>query len=99
MNQVTKFKLVDCFKKHKNFQNGRSRWSELRCLWDLQAFMFNLFTCSENCGSPFTGILGVPLPTDAEYLYSINNNLLIPIPLKEPDDHIAEEEGEYQYYF
>jgi len=67
MNQVTKFKLVDYFKKHKIFQNGRSRWSELRCLWDLQAFMFNLFTCSENCVSPVTGTLGVPPPTVAEY--------------------------------
>jgi hypothetical protein len=55
--------------------------------------MFNLFTCSENCGSPVTGILAVPPHTFAEYLYSMNNNLLIPIPLNELDDHIAEEEG------
>jgi hypothetical protein len=61
---------VDCFKGHKIFHNGRSKWSELRCLWDLQAFMFNLFTCSENCGTPVTGILAVPPHTFAEYLYS-----------------------------
>jgi hypothetical protein len=28
MNQVTKFKLVDCFKNHRIFQNGKSKWSE-----------------------------------------------------------------------
>jgi len=98
MNQVTKFKFIDCFKKHRIFQNGQSKWSELRCLWDLQTFMFNLFTCSDNCGSPVTGILGIPPPTVAEYLHSCNNNLLVPIPLEDPDDHLAVEAGEYQYY-
>ncbi len=61
--------------------------------------MFNLFTCSENCGSAVTGILGVPPPTVEEYLYSCNNNLLIPIPFDQADDHLAAEEGDYQYYF
>ena len=54
MNQVTKFKFIDCFKKHRIFQNGQSKWSKLQCLWDLQTFMFNLFTYSDNCGSPVT---------------------------------------------
>lgn len=98
-NQVTKFRMVDSFRHHRIFQNGQSNWAQLRCLWDLQSFMYNLFVCSNDCGSQVSGQLGVPPPTVAEYLYSANNNLLIPIPLDEPDDHLAEEEGEYQYYF
>jgi hypothetical protein len=31
-------------------------------------------------------------------LHSCNNNLLVPIPLEDPDDHLAVEAGEYQYY-
>jgi hypothetical protein len=53
---------------------------------------------SENCGSPITGILGIPPPTVDEYLCSASNNLVILIPLEEPHDHIADEEGEYKYY-
>jgi hypothetical protein len=73
--QVTKFKLIDCFKKFRIFQNGCSKWSDLHCLWDLQVFMFNLFTCSENCGITVTGILGVPPPTIEEYFPVIMNNV------------------------
>ena len=91
--------MVDSFRHHRIFQNGQSNWAQLRCLWDLQSFMYNLFVCSNDCGSQLSGQLGVPPPTVAEYLYSAKNNLLIPIPLDEPDDHLAEEEGEYQYYF
>jgi hypothetical protein len=60
--------------------------------------MFNLFTCSENCGNPVTGTLGVSPPTVEAYSYSCNHNLLIPIPLEDADDHLAVEEGDFQYY-
>ncbi len=98
-NQVTKFRMVDSFRYHRIFQNGQSNWAQLCCLWDLQSFIYHLFVCSNDCGSQVSGQLGVLPPSVAEYLYSANNNLLIPIPLDEPDDHLAEEEGEYKYYF
>jgi hypothetical protein len=61
--------------------NGRSNWQRLHCLWDLQTFFFNLYTCS--AGSQVSGTLGVSPPTVHKYLYSINNNLLIDIPGEE----------------
>jgi hypothetical protein len=45
-----------------------------------------------------TGILGVSPPTFEEYSSSCNHNLLIPIPLDNADDHLAVEEGDFQYY-
>jgi hypothetical protein len=86
------------FAKLKIFSNECSKWSELHGLWDLQVFMFNLLTCSENCGNPVTRILGVSPPTVEEYLYSCNHNMQIPIPLDDAHDHLAVEEGGYQYY-
>jgi hypothetical protein len=49
-------------------------------LWDLQ------FTCAEGIGNPITGMFGIAPPTVAEYLYSANNNLLIPLAIDEDDN-------------
>jgi hypothetical protein len=49
------------------------------CLWDLQVLFYNLFTCAEGHGNPTNGIFGIAPPSVAEYLYSVNNNLLIPL--------------------
>ena len=86
--QVTKFRHSDSFRSHRITQSGRSNWEYLRTLWDLQTFMFNLYTCS--AGSQVTGALGVSPPTVHEYLYSCNNNLLINIPEDENDDEFEE---------
>jgi hypothetical protein len=51
----------------------------LRCLWDLQVLFYSIFTCVEGHGNPINRMLGVAPPTVAEYLYSANNNLLIPL--------------------
>jgi len=76
--QVTKFWNSDTFRSHKVTQSGRSNLEYLQCLWDLQTFMFNLYTCS--AGSQGTGALGVSPPSVHEHLYSCNNNLSINIP-------------------
>ena len=91
--QVTKFPHTDDYRRHKITQSGRSNWQYLRCLWDLQTFFFNLFTCG--MGRQVTGTLGVTPPTVHEYLYSINNNLLIELPL----DPVEEEFQEGNAYY
>jgi hypothetical protein len=75
--QVTKFPHINDYRRHRVTINGRSNWQCLHCLWDLQTFFFNLYTCS--VGSQVTGTLGVSPPTVHEYLYSVNNYLLIDI--------------------
>jgi len=71
-------------------KNGRSIWPYLRILWDLQ-FFFNLFTCAEGNGNPCNAVLGVAPPTVEEYLFSVNNNLLIPfIAAKGENDNFGE---------
>jgi hypothetical protein len=78
-NIVRKFTHVDYFPTHCMLQSGRSNWPYLRCLWDLQVLFYNLFTCVEGHGNPTNGIFGIAPPSVAEYLYSVNNNLLIPL--------------------
>jgi hypothetical protein len=84
--QITKFPHSDDYRRHKITQSGRSNWQYLRCLWDMQTFFFNLYTCT--AGSQVTGTLGVAPPTIHEYLYSCHHNLLVDIPA---DDDVEEE--------
>ena len=77
--QLTKFTHSDYFRKLKLFQSGKNNWEQLTTLFNLQTFMFNLLICSQNHGCQVTGTLGVEPPTVAEYLYSVNNDLLIPL--------------------
>jgi hypothetical protein len=76
--QVTKFPHSDDYRRHRITQSGRPNWQYLRCLWDMQTFFFNLYTCT--AGSQVTGMLGVAPPTIHEYLYSCNHNLLVALP-------------------
>ncbi len=85
--QVTKFKHSDHFRSHKITQGGTSNWECIRFLWELQIFIFNLFTCS--AGSQVTGALGATPHTVHEYVYSCHNDLLINIPLDDNEDNFA----------
>ncbi len=78
-NIVHKFTHKDYFAMHQILQNGRPNWLYLQSLWDLQVLLYNLFTCAQGHGNPCNYLLGVPPPTVAEYLFSANNNLLVPI--------------------
>jgi hypothetical protein len=51
-------------------------------------------------GNPINGMFGVAPPTVAEYLFSANNNLLIPmvIPDGEEDNFGPELQGNWLYY-
>jgi len=99
-NIVRKFTHTDYFPTHRILQSGRSNWPYLRQLWDLQVLFFNLFTCAEGMGNPINGMFGVAPPTVAEYLFSANNNLLIPmvIPDGEEDNFGPELQGNWLYY-
>ena len=61
---------------------------------------YNLFTSAEGHGNPTNGIFGIPPPSIAEYFYSANHDLLIPLPqpLNEDDNFGAEPEGNQLYY-
>jgi hypothetical protein len=74
-------------------------------LWDLRALFFNLFTCTKGFfykgfGNPINGMFGIAPPTVAEYLYSANNNLLIPLlNAHDEDDNFGNEgNGNHLYY-
>jgi hypothetical protein len=97
---LKKFTHTDYYATHRILQSGRSNWSSLLCLWDLQVLFFNLFTCAEGHGNPTNGIFGMTPPSVAEYLYSANHDLLIPLPqpLNEDDNFGAEPEGNRLYY-
>jgi hypothetical protein len=99
-NIVRKFTHTDYFATHCILQSGRSNWPYLRCLWDLQVLFYNLFTCAEGHGNPTNGIFGISPPSVAEYLYSVNHDLLIPLhqPINEDDNFGAEPEGNRLYY-
>ena len=80
---------------------SRSNWLYLKSLWDLQVLFYNLFTCAQGHGNPCNYILGVTPPTVEEYLYSANNNLLVPLIIHDDeDDHFENEnaENEALYY-
>jgi hypothetical protein len=70
-NIVWKFTHIDYFATH------------LRCLWDLQVLLFNLFSCAHGHGNPCNAILRIASPTVSDYLYLVNHNLLIPLPRAE----------------
>lgn len=46
-------------------------------------------------GSQVTGTLGVTPPTVHEYLYSVNNNLLIELPLDPAEEEFDEDNAYY----
>lgn len=99
-NIIRKFTHSDYFPTHRILQQGRSNWPYLRCLWDLQVLFFNLFTCAHGHGNPCNTILGVAPPSVADYLYSANNNLLIPVPVADgEDDNFGEEEPGPRLYY
>ncbi len=51
-------------------------------------------------GNPVNGMFGVSPPTVAEYLYSANNNLLIPlIGFDFEDDNFGEEGNHNRLYY
>jgi hypothetical protein len=98
-NTVRKFTHTDYFPNHRILQSGCSNWPYLRCLWDLQVLFFNLFTCAEGIGNPINGMFGISPPTVAEYLYSTNNNLLVPLITPENEnDNFEEPVGNRLYY-
>jgi hypothetical protein len=82
-NIVWKFTHIDYFATHLILQQGRSNWPYLRCLWDLQVLLFNLFSCAHGHGYPCNAILRIASPTVSDYLYLVNHNLLIPLPRAE----------------
>jgi hypothetical protein len=61
----------------------------------LQVLFLNLFTCAEGHGNHTNGIFGMTPPSVAEYLYSTNHDLLIPLPqpLNEDNYFGAKPEG------
>jgi hypothetical protein len=100
-NIVRKFTHSDCFASHRILQQGRSNWPYLQTLWDLQVLFYNLFTCAEGHGNPCNVILGIAPLTVVEYLYSANNNLLIPLPIDdgEDDNFGAKDDGNARLYY
>ena len=76
--QLTKLTHSDYFKELKSFQSSKNNWEQLTTLFILQTFMFNFLARSQNHGSQAAGTLDVEPPTVADYLYSVNNSLLIP---------------------
>ncbi len=63
-------------------------------------FIFNLFTCAEGIGNPINGMFGIAPPTVAEYLYSANNNLLIPLlNAHDEDDNFCNEGNSNRLYY
>ncbi len=99
-NIVRKFTHMDYFATHRILQSGRSTWPYLRCLWDLQVLFYNLFICAEGHGNPTNGMFGIAPPSVQEYLFSANNNLLIPLPALdiENDNFGVEQEANRLYY-
>ncbi len=99
-NILWKFMPTDYFPNHHILQSGRSNWPYLRCLWDLQVLFYNLFTYAKGHGNPINGMFGIAPPTVAEYLYSANNNLLIPLLTAEHevDNFGPEPDGNRVYY-
>jgi hypothetical protein len=96
-----KFLHFDHIRSNKIVRDGKSNWPYLLCLWDLQVLFFNLFTCVHNCGSQSTGALAVSPPSVAEYLYSANHGLLVPLHNAEEADNFGAEEidnNQYNYY-
>jgi hypothetical protein len=87
-NQITKFPHTDDSRRHRITQSRWLNWQFSRCLWDLQMFFFNLFTCG--MGSRVTALLGVNPPTVHDYLYSVNHNLLIDVPVDPAKDEFQE---------
>jgi hypothetical protein len=85
-NIVRKFTHTDYFASHRLLQQGRSNWPYLRTLWDLQVLFYNLFTCAQGHGNPCNVMFGIAPPTVAEYLFSANNNRLIPMPVQDGED-------------
>ncbi len=75
-NQV----VTKLFWYHKLLQQGRSNWKYMHMLWDMNVFFYNLYTCLQQMGNQVSGMLGVEPPSVAEYLFSIHNNLLVPLP-------------------
>ncbi len=66
----------------------------------LQVLFYNLFTCAEGHGNPTNGIFGIAPPSVAEYLYSTNNDLLIPMMnAGNEDDNFGEEGDGHRLYF
>jgi hypothetical protein len=92
---LRKFTHTDYYATHCILQSGRSNWPSLLCLWDLQVLFLNLFTCAEGHGNHTNGIFGMTPPSVAEYLYSTNHDLLIPLPqpLNEDNYFGAKPEG------
>jgi hypothetical protein len=69
-------------------------------VWDLQVLFFNLFICAERIGNPLNGMFGTSPRTVAEYLFSANNDLLIPlVTVQGEDDNFGPEpDGNHLYY-
>jgi hypothetical protein len=93
--QVTKFCHVDHYHRRRMTQSGRVNWQCLRCLWDLQTFFFNLYTCS--AGSQITGTLGVSPPTVSEYLSTVHHNLLVDFPMDENKEQFDADAADAYY--
>jgi hypothetical protein len=84
--QVTKFCHIDDYYIYQMTQSGRVNWQRFQCLWDLQTFFFDIYTCS--AGIQVTVTLGVSPPTVSEYLNSYHN-LLFDFPTDENDKYFG----------
>ncbi len=70
-------------------------------LWDMNVFFYNLYTCSQQMDNQVSGILGVEPPSVADYLFSVHNNLLVPLPgnVNEEEDLLESDlNGNDTYY-
>ncbi len=98
-NIVHKFTHTNYFANHQILKSDQSNWSYLWCLWDLQ-FFYKLFACAEDHSNPVNGLFCIAPLSVAEYFYSANHNLLVPLlpPIYEEDNFGQEEEGNHLYY-
>jgi hypothetical protein len=73
----------------------------MHMLWDMNVFFYNLYTCSQQMDNQVSGILGVEPPSVADYLFSVHNNLLVPLPgnVNEEEDLLESDlNGNDTYY-
>jgi len=63
-------------------------------------FFYNLFPCAEGHGNPTNGMFGITPPSVDEYLFLVNDNLLIPLPrpLNNEDNFDVEDAANHLYF-
>jgi hypothetical protein len=61
--------------KTRLFADGRSNWGRMKGIWNTQILFQNLHTCCY--GAQTTGVFHTDPPSVDEYLYNINNGLMV----------------------